>query len=102
MIRRPPRSTLFPYTTLFRSGTIVAWCSAYIPALESPNAITKPALYYPAIRNMDYTDLPADCLGPRGATTALRKGDTVELQWTANLNLIADRESQPRAFSGTR
>src|SRR4029434_11326268 len=27
MIRRPPRSTLFPYTTLFRSGTdmISAW-----------------------------------------------------------------------------
>src|SRR5690348_18023259 len=23
MIRRPPRSTLFPYTTLFRSGIIV-------------------------------------------------------------------------------
>src|SRR2546429_7134672 len=32
MIRRPPRSTLFPYTTLFRScfsrtATISAWCS---------------------------------------------------------------------------
>src|SRR5436853_5546314 len=24
MIRRPPRSTLFPYTTLFRSGSICA------------------------------------------------------------------------------
>src|SRR3712207_8162649 len=24
MIRRPPRSTLFPYTTLFRSGQVVA------------------------------------------------------------------------------
>src|SRR3712207_6970673 len=24
MIRRPPRSTLFPYTTLFRSGTLAA------------------------------------------------------------------------------
>src|SRR2546430_9300652 len=24
MIRRPPRSTLFPYTTLFRSGDVVA------------------------------------------------------------------------------
>src|SRR5436309_7338470 len=24
MIRRPPRSTLFPYTTLFRSSSIVA------------------------------------------------------------------------------
>src|SRR2546425_5308980 len=25
MIRRPPRSTLFPYTTLFRSGCARAW-----------------------------------------------------------------------------
>src|SRR5258708_14142877 len=24
MIRRPPRSTLFPYTTLFRSGQVVS------------------------------------------------------------------------------
>src|SRR2546430_10004794 len=32
MIRRPPRSTLFPYTTLFRSkrdGRTPAWISAY-------------------------------------------------------------------------
>src|SRR5260370_15707522 len=29
MIRRPPRSTLFPYTTLFRSG--LASCSAARP-----------------------------------------------------------------------
>src|SRR3712207_6854347 len=26
MIRRPPRSTLFPYTTLFRSGPTVLGC----------------------------------------------------------------------------
>src|SRR3712207_7147313 len=26
MIRRPPRSTLFPYTTLFRSGGEASWC----------------------------------------------------------------------------
>src|SRR3712207_7649744 len=32
MIRRPPRSTLFPYTTLFRSGTMRA--SATTPSLE--------------------------------------------------------------------
>src|SRR5438309_7474941 len=25
MIRRPPRSTLFPYTTLFRSSTATTW-----------------------------------------------------------------------------
>src|SRR2546428_4991562 len=28
MIRRPPRSTLFPYTTLFRSSSRRAWRSA--------------------------------------------------------------------------
>src|SRR5256885_12035813 len=28
MIRRPPRSTLFPYTTLFRSGAIVCRAAA--------------------------------------------------------------------------
>src|SRR2546430_9136161 len=28
MIRRPPRSTLFPYTTLFRSGVTVNWIAA--------------------------------------------------------------------------
>src|SRR2546426_2316787 len=26
MIRRPPRSTLFPYTTLFRSGLVLGRC----------------------------------------------------------------------------
>src|SRR3712207_7239055 len=28
MIRRPPRSTLFPYTTLFRSGLLLAIANA--------------------------------------------------------------------------
>src|SRR3712207_7369512 len=38
MIRRPPRSTLFPYTTLFRSGFIsagaVAWAILFLPLPE--------------------------------------------------------------------
>src|SRR3989454_10034851 len=36
MIRRPPRSTLFPYTTLFRStavGTLLAWQLASVFAV---------------------------------------------------------------------
>src|SRR5947207_11520773 len=28
MIRRPPRSTLFPYTTLFRSGQLASYAQA--------------------------------------------------------------------------
>src|SRR2546422_2134720 len=38
MIRRPPRSTLFPYTTLFRSPmTIQPWLALWIfPANRTP------------------------------------------------------------------
>src|SRR2546423_12917648 len=35
MIRRPPRSTLFPYTTLFRSDT---WLSNNVPPLVAAGA----------------------------------------------------------------
>src|SRR5256885_9566205 len=46
MIRRPPRSTLFPYTTLFRSGASASWCGVQ-PALNAtsgPLQCTIPAL----------------------------------------------------------
>src|SRR3712207_9326313 len=33
MIRRPPRSTLFPYTTLFRSRAVRAWSRGLCPSL---------------------------------------------------------------------
>src|SRR5690554_7295927 len=33
MIRRPPRSTLFPYTTLFRSGVLVDVSASYRSAI---------------------------------------------------------------------
>src|SRR3712207_8266914 len=33
MIRRPPRSTLFPYTTLFRSGSLGTWCPSCLLGL---------------------------------------------------------------------
>src|SRR2546430_7203845 len=36
MIRRPPRSTLFPYTTLFRSALFKSESSALPRALTSP------------------------------------------------------------------
>src|SRR5256885_8493174 len=35
MIRRPPRSTLFPYTTLFRSGSALAQDEVRLDALAS-------------------------------------------------------------------
>src|SRR5687768_17866837 len=35
MIRRPPRSTLFPYTTLFRSSTSISRCTPRITCTGS-------------------------------------------------------------------
>src|SRR3989454_177594 len=49
MIRRPPRSTLFPYTTLFRSGCSrwnekrLAGCSRVAPCLRPPTEYSGPA-----------------------------------------------------------
>src|SRR5687767_3157456 len=36
MIRRPPRSTLFPYTTLFRSVTVVVAAGNGVPLIGVP------------------------------------------------------------------
>src|SRR2546430_15783077 len=46
MIRRPPRSTLFPYTTLFRSGEFVAGTTVrlYDPRITAWHSIW----FYPA------------------------------------------------------
>src|SRR5256886_14082733 len=42
MIRRPPRSTLFPYTTLFRSGRS-AEIALRLPSLEEVRAALRAA-----------------------------------------------------------
>src|SRR3712207_6894038 len=43
MIRRPPRSTLFPYTTLFRSGlsSYAAWAASEAATVERPRSQTR-------------------------------------------------------------
>src|SRR2546422_7402556 len=40
MIRRPPRSTLFPYTTLFRSfsrASVILWPESYLKWIHLPS-----------------------------------------------------------------
>src|SRR5256885_16771128 len=45
MIRRPPRSTLFPYTTLFRSGRQLPFLSPVL--VLSVHAICLPVAQFP-------------------------------------------------------
>src|SRR2546427_8792875 len=47
MIRRPPRSTLFPYTTLFRSPRLVATQSG---GGESPTHVPRTCRHIAAVR----------------------------------------------------
>src|SRR5438874_13268127 len=45
MIRRPPRSTLFPYTTLFRSPSVTLPVCALVTATEKSRNQTAPTKY---------------------------------------------------------
>src|SRR3712207_8182266 len=46
MIRRPPRSTLFPYTTLFRSAWVSVLATPYTNCLILGPGISQPQLPY--------------------------------------------------------
>src|SRR3712207_9505318 len=48
MIRRPPRSTLFPYTTLFRSVDVLEMDAASHTGVENIRQITDAVRYAPA------------------------------------------------------
>src|SRR2546430_16205860 len=65
MIRRPPRSTLFPYTTLFRSGVPVdrvhdvCVAAAGLPPVDG--AMEPPPSAEPSSRSTEEEAAPFDC-----------------------------------------
>src|SRR5256884_3492299 len=71
MIRRPPRSTLFPYTTLFRSPEDARRASAAArgDALCVPTMTTAPAW-----RTIAPNDLSVGCVGFMGGASSLGLG----------------------------
>src|SRR2546422_8405592 len=62
MIRRPPRSTLFPYTTLFRSYTEEGFAQMH-RAVPLVLAVFKQALRRPKLRIVFGTDAVAGAFG---------------------------------------
>src|SRR3712207_9154103 len=57
MIRRPPRSTLFPYTTLFRSARLVAPDRARMVDGDHADAASGDAAFEPAPDDLDLGQL---------------------------------------------
>src|SRR3989454_2285749 len=88
MIRRPPRSTLFPYTTLFRS--------------PSPSAPVDPSRVESARRTVLYRSpegQPAGTLAPSAPLRVRSEEHTSELQSPCNLVcrlLLEKKKSAPR------
>src|SRR2546430_8915675 len=85
MIRRPPRSTLFPYTTLFRSLVVLnfwaTWCQPC--TLEMP---TLEALWHAyADRGLLVLAVSVDRRAPRGLIEPRSEEHTSELQSQSNL-----------------
>src|SRR3712207_7548063 len=65
MIRRPPRSTLFPYTTLFRSAVAVTvtCCPPKAPpsgATGYPTALVWPLFLFLDVRSVTFRTLRED------------------------------------------
>src|SRR2546426_10707306 len=64
MIRRPPRSTLFPYTTLFRSARLISRAAAGI---------------FPLLWSEPFGLAMVECMVAGTPILALRSGSTPEL-----------------------
>src|SRR5256885_12023367 len=91
MIRRPPRSTLFPYTTLFRSihELYLARGRGEVPAFTTP-AMNVRILAYdtgredPDIRSEEHTsELQSPC--NLVCRLLLEKKKIIDIQYTAQL-----------------
>src|SRR2546430_7350563 len=62
MIRRPPRSTLFPYTTLFRSTSEIMTIQATGDKAKAADFIAKMAIARPEVKRMldKLSDVPVE------------------------------------------
>src|SRR2546430_4285735 len=70
MIRRPPRSTLFPYTTLFRSHPPANLTAAAGSSLELSIAPTSPCTFTPR--------LPIVSTSPTASAVVLMKSQSYD------------------------
>src|SRR2546430_13531080 len=87
MIRRPPRSTLFPYTTLFRSGDrLMAFCK---PIVES--CCWPPGRCWTALRDRKSTRLNSSHSQISYAVFCLKKKNKTKQHVDNPFNLTTDR-----------
>src|SRR2546426_4866527 len=91
MIRRPPRSTLFPYTTLFRSPHV---------AMEDREQVPDRLLVGPMRRRLGEQH-PVDDLVPQSVVRQRSEEHTSELQSPCNLvcRLLLEKKKKQESVS---
>src|SRR3712207_7489533 len=81
MIRRPPRSTLFPYTTLFRSRPGGEHALEHEILCPEPNRSETSCLGFPVVDGVNAVPLARDDAGGRAGNVEARSEEhTSELQ----------------------
>src|SRR2546422_10189845 len=81
MIRRPPRSTLFPYTTLFRSHHVIRALAERDPRLFYDNElVARKALGYPPFGQL---------IGLRVSGTKEERGETAATKGATLLSAVS-------------
>src|SRR5256885_9557718 len=97
MNRPPPRSTLFPYTTLFRSPTIRARarCPAGTGALQPPNGEARWSYVQVALQDRKSTRLNSSHLVISYAVFCLKNKRHVELNHVTTSDLVLSPSSYP-------
>src|SRR5256885_13073223 len=93
MIRRPPRSTLFPYTTLFRSTRLSvpaaeAWCLDELAPIPPSLTPSRPFWIKLDLREED----------PKESAAIRSEEHTSELQSPCNLvcRLLLEKKKKPK------
>src|SRR2546430_10158867 len=96
MIRRPPRSTLFPYTTLFRSEAAVGIPELVIRALEQRMDL---AHHLRSALGVDRRDHVGDAVVSGGIQLLRSEEHTSELQSQSNLvcRLLLEKKKTVRS-----
>src|SRR5437016_12012688 len=102
MLRRPPRSTLFPYTTLFRSGIVLRQCGG--GARSVPRHARPRRILGTLDRNQQQRgDRASGHGGGRRQTSAPARSEehTSELQSLTNLvcRLLLEKKNQTHTTS---
>src|SRR5260370_32564596 len=101
MIRRPPRSTLFPYTTLFRSGPGLQRVG-FVPHADRHLLAGDGLQLVPPLVAPRHQECLRDLDGPRGGgLTFLMRSEEYTSELQSHLNLVSrllleKKEEQPQ------